>query len=166
MAGKKGKDPRLPLRPGQHHPASTGAAKCVARGPGLEGKITGMALRVPVSDVSVVDLTVNLSKNTSSMRFSLPSRKRCQRRCLRLHDHGRQRAHSETDWRGSLMSAVVDATSCAQLGERFFKIIAFYDNEIGYAARLVDMICFVHATDFKTHKGLTKCEQEQLLKQG
>ena len=65
-----------------------------------------------------------------------------------------------TDWRGSLMSAVVDATSCVQLTPRFFKIVAFYDNEMGYAARLVDMVCYTHSQDFG--KGVTP----QQLKQG
>ncbi len=171
VAGKKEKDPRSGRCALDNIiPASTGAAKmCGLVVPGLEGKITGMALRVPVSDVSVVDLTVNLSKNTSLKEVLAAIEKESGKGgvfdSMIMVDH----EHTvSTDWRGSLMSAVVDATSCAQLGERFFKIIAFYDNEIGYAARLVDMICFVHATDFKTHRALTKCqqEQEQLLKQG
>ena len=67
-----------------------------------------------------------------------------------------------SDWRGSLMSAVVDATSCIQLTPKFFKIVAFYDNEMGYAARLVDIVCYIHSQDYS--KGVTAQQLKQELK--
>ena len=163
VCGQKGMDPRVGRCSLDNIiPASTGAAKlCSQVVPSLEGRITGLALRVPVSDVSVVDLTVNLSKDTTLEAILTAIEKEGGEGGAFDSMIKVDREHTvSTDWRGSLMSAVVDATSCVQLTPRFFKIVAFYDNEMGYAARLVDMVCYTHSQDFG--KGVTP----QQLKQG
>ena len=141
-------------------PTSTGAAQMCARViPGLEDKITGMALRVPVSNVSTMDLSVNLINSTS-----LPDIFSAIEEASKTGGDGdfeaivcvEREPTVSSDWRGSLMSAVVDAPSCIELTPNFFKILAFYDNEMGYAARLVDMVCYIHAQECAYEKGISK----------
>ncbi|HEX2583145.1 MAG TPA: type I glyceraldehyde-3-phosphate dehydrogenase [Chlamydiales bacterium] len=121
-------------------PASTGAAKAVALClPELKGKLTGMAFRIPTIDVSVVDLTVRLSRDTSYEEI-------CE--CLDRAAGGELKGILTTtdeqvvssDLIGSHYSCVVDKTAGIALNKRFYKLIAWYDNEMGYAQRVVDML--------------------------
>jgi glyceraldehyde 3-phosphate dehydrogenase len=124
-------------------PASTGAAKAVALClPELKGKLTGMAFRIPTIDVSVVDLTVRLSRDTSYEEI-------CE--CLDLAASGdllgilttTDEQIVSSDLIGSHYSCVVDKTAGIALNKRFYKLIAWYDNEMGYAQRVVDMLDYL-----------------------
>lgn len=143
-------------------PATTGAAKaCAAVIPSLQGKITGVALRVPVSHVSMVDLTVRTTKPTSLTDIFEAVGKYAKEDGGEMPDllEVCHEATVSTDHTGSMRSASIDAPSCIQLNPHFFKIMAFYDNEMGYAARLVDLVCYVKNQDLKEkekgHKGAT-----------
>jgi glyceraldehyde 3-phosphate dehydrogenase len=124
-------------------PSGTGAAKAVALClPEIKGKLTGMAFRVPVADVSVVDLTVRLSKKTTYEEISQ------QMRLASLNEmHGilgyTEEEVVSSDFISSSYSAIFDKGAGIALNEQFFKIIAWYDNEMGYAHRVVDLITYV-----------------------
>lgn len=124
-------------------PASTGAAKSVGECiPELKGKLTGMAFRVPIGDVSVVDLTVRLSKPTNYATICEALLKASQGKLkgiLRVTD---EQAVS-SDFIGSTESCIVDVKAGIQLNPQFFKLIAWYDNEWGYAARVLDLLVYM-----------------------
>ena len=120
-------------------PASTGAAVAVGKViPELKGKLTGMAMRVPVLDVSVVDLTVKLAKETSYEEIMQVFKKA-----------------SETDYKGILgytedlvvsqdivsdtRSSIIDANAGIELNSTFFKIVSWYDNEFGFSSKMIDL---------------------------
>lgn len=121
-------------------PATTGAAKAVALClPEIEGKLTGMALRVPVADVSVVDLTVKLTKSTTYDKI-------CE--VIKQESNGSMKGivgYTEdpvvsSDFIGTTYSAIFDRYAGIGLNDRFFKLIAWYDNEIGYTHRILDLL--------------------------
>lgn len=121
-------------------PASTGAAKAVAQCiPEVKGKLTGMAMRVPTADVSVVDLTVRLSRSTTYEEI-------CQK--MKQASEGQMKgilAYCDeplvsSDFISSPYSAIFDKDAGIALNDKFFKIIAWYDNEMGYACRIVDLL--------------------------
>ena len=119
-------------------PASTGAATAVTRVlPELQGKLNGMALRVPVSDVSVVDLTVRLKKPASMEQMVAALRDAAAR------SHGVLAVTDQpvvsTDFRGERASCVFDVHASMALNDRFFKLLAWYDNETAYALRCVEL---------------------------
>lgn len=121
-------------------PASTGAAKAVSLClPELKGKLTGMAFRVPTPDVSVVDLTVRLSRDTSYEEIS-----NAMDAAANTHLKGILATTSEqlvsSDFIGSTYSCVFDKLAGIALNRRFFKLIAWYDNELGYSQRVVDLL--------------------------
>ena len=123
-------------------PASTGAATAVTRVlPELQGRLNGMALRVPVSDVSVVDLTVRLAKPASMDEMAAALRDAAAR------SHGVLAVTDQpvvsTDFRGEVASCVFDVQASMALNDRFFKLIAWYDNEYGYALRCVELAQFM-----------------------
>jgi glyceraldehyde 3-phosphate dehydrogenase len=124
-------------------PSTTGAAKAVAQClPELKGKLTGMAFRVPTIDVSAVDLTVRLSRDTSYEEIcsaidvaSLGELKGI----LTMTDE----EVVSSDMIGSCYSCIVDKLAGIALNKRFYKLIAWYDNEWGYAQRVVDLLEYV-----------------------
>lgn len=121
-------------------PASTGAAKAVALCiPEIKGKLTGMAFRIPVADVSVVDLTVRLSKPTKYEEIC-KAIKEASEGSMKGILHYCDEAVVSSDFIGSTYSAIFDAKAGISLNDQFFKLIAWYDNEMGYSARIVDMI--------------------------
>lgn len=121
-------------------PSSTGAAKAVGKViPELDGKLTGMAFRVPTSDVSVVDLTVKLTKPTSYEEICEKMKEASQGHLAGILGYTDAEVVS-TDFIGSPYSAVFDAHAGIQLNPNFFKIIAWYDNEWGYSNRVCDML--------------------------
>lgn len=132
-------------------PTTTGAAEaCSVILPSLQGKITGLALRVPVSHVSVVDLTVRTT-NPTSLQGIMDAMKGEMAKSMPLEDLMQicEEETVSTDWTSSLFSAIIDRPSCIQLNDHFFKILAFYDNEMGYAARLVDLVHYVRVRELE-----------------
>ncbi len=121
-------------------PSSTGAAKAVALCiPEVKGKLTGMALRIPVPDVSVVDLTVRLSRETTYEEICqamLTAANGSMKGILAYCDE----QVVSTDFIGSTYSAIFDKGAGIALSPTFVKIIAWYDNETGYASRVVDLL--------------------------
>nr|AOT99463.1 putative glyceraldehyde-3-phosphate dehydrogenase [Sterechinus neumayeri] len=125
-------------------PASTGAAKAVGKViPELNGKLTGMAFRVPVPDVSVVDLTVRLKKPASYDTI-----KQTIKAASESKELGRYLGYTEDqvvsqDFRGDTRSSIFDANAGIALNDGFVKLVAWYDNEYGYSYRVVDLICYM-----------------------
>lgn len=124
-------------------PSTTGAAKCVGKViPELEGKINGISLRVPTSNVSVVDLTVHLKNSTSYDEII-----KCLKSAEKKELNGILKVSEEelvsSDFIGDPHSCIVDAKAGIELNPRFFKIIAWYDNEWGYSNRLVDLLKYI-----------------------
>ena len=121
-------------------PASTGAAKAVALCiPEIAGKLTGMSFRVPTPNVSVVDLTVKLSKSTSYEEIN-SSMKAASEAKLKGILGFTDEAVVSSDFIGSTYSSIYDAGAGIGLNDRFFKLVSWYDNEMGYSTRLIDLI--------------------------
>lgn len=124
-------------------PASTGAAEAVTKVlPGLRGKLTGMSFRVPVSDVSVVDLTCELVREASYQSICA-AMKRASETALRGVLGYSEEALVSTDLRGESCTSVFDATAGIQLDPTFVKLVAWYDNEWGYSSKLLDLACLI-----------------------
>lgn len=120
-------------------PSSTGAAQAVALCiPEVKGKLTGMAFRVPVPDVSVVDLTVRLSRPTSYEEICQKMKEASQGSMKGILAYCDDEVVS-SDFISTTYSAIFDAGAGIALNESFYKLIAWYDNEMGYAARVVDL---------------------------
>jgi len=120
-------------------PASTGAAKAVAKViPALEGKLTGMAFRVPTANVSVVDLTVKLKKKTSYEEIKSVMKKHADTDLKNILGYTEEPVVSQ-DFIGDVRTSVFDAGAGMELNSSFFKIISWYDNECGYSNKLIDL---------------------------
>jgi glyceraldehyde 3-phosphate dehydrogenase len=126
-------------------PASTGAAKAVTKViPSLEGKITGMAFRVPTANVSVVDLTVKLESNTSYKDVMKALKNASENELDGILGYTEDLVVSQ-DFIGDPRTSIVDANAGIQLNDTFFKIISWYDNEAGYSNKLIDLACHVNS---------------------
>lgn len=124
-------------------PSSTGAAKAVGLClPEVKGKLTGMAFRIPVPDVSVVDLTVRLSKPTTYEEICLKMKEAAKGPMKGILCYCDEEVVS-SDFIGSTYSAIFDKGAGIALNDKFFKIIAWYDNEMGYATRVVDLVDYM-----------------------
>jgi len=129
-------------------PSSTGAAKAVGKViPELNGKLTGMAFRVPTSDVSVVDLTVRLQKPASYDEI-----KACIKKASESPELKGILAYTEdevvsSDFIGDHHSSIFDAKAGISLNNNFVKLVSWYDNEFGYSCRVVDLIKHIHTVD-------------------
>lgn len=120
-------------------PASTGAAKAVTKViPSLEGKITGMAFRVPTADVSVVDLTVKLEKSTSYDEVMAALKDASEGSMAGVLGFTKELVVSQ-DFIGDARTSIVDANAGIQLNDTFFKIVSWYDNEAGYSNKLIEL---------------------------
>jgi len=120
-------------------PASTGAAQAVTRVlPALKGRLTGMSFRVPVSDVSVVDLTCQLERAASYQEIS-DAMSRASRGPLQGVRGYTDEEVVSSDLRGEACTSVFDAKAGIQLDPTFVKLIAWYDNEWGYSSKLLDL---------------------------
>jgi glyceraldehyde 3-phosphate dehydrogenase len=120
-------------------PASTGAAKAVTKViPSLEGKITGMAFRVPTADVSVVDLTVKLEKTTSYDEVMSALKSASEGAMSGILGFTEELVVSQ-DFIGDARTSIVDANAGIQLNDTFFKIVSWYDNEAGYSNKLIEL---------------------------
>jgi glyceraldehyde 3-phosphate dehydrogenase len=121
-------------------PASTGAAKVVGLClPAVKGKLTGMAFRVPTSDVSVVDLTVRLSKDTTYEAICEAVKKEATGAMKGIVEFCDEEVVS-SDFIGNTASCIFDKGAGIALNPRFYKLVAWYDNEMGYAHRVVDLL--------------------------
>lgn len=124
-------------------PASTGAAKAVAQCiPEVKGKLTGMAFRVPTVDVSALDLTVRLSKPTTYEDICRVMKEAAEGPMRGILAYCDEQVVS-SDFIGSTYSAIFDKEAGIGLNSHFFKIVAWYDNEMGYAARVVDLLVYI-----------------------
>ena len=125
-------------------PASTGAAKAVTKViPSLEGKLTGMAFRVPTANVSVVDLTVRLKKNTSYSEIKNVMKISSEKNLKGILGYCEEPVVSQ-DFIGDIRTSIFDASAGMELNSNFFKIISWYDNEYGYSSKLIDLAEYIH----------------------
>jgi len=126
--------------PGNIIPSSTGAAKAVGKViPELNGKLTGMAFRVPVLDVSVVDLTVNLEKPTTYEAICAAMKSASEGPLKGVLGYTDDKNVS-SDFIGHCCPSIFDANSGIALTDTFFKIVAWYDNEWGYSCNVLNLI--------------------------
>ncbi|MBN1596883.1 MAG: type I glyceraldehyde-3-phosphate dehydrogenase [Bacteroidales bacterium] len=121
-------------------PSSTGAAKAVGKViPALNGKLTGMALRVPTPDVSVVDLTCRLAKGTTYEEICAAMKKASEGELKGILGYTEDAVVSN-DFLGDTRTSIFDAGAGIMLSPTFVKVVAWYDNEMGYSAKVVDFI--------------------------
>ena len=124
-------------------PTTTGAAKAIGRVlPQLEGKLLGGALRVPVATVSIVDLTVEIAKNTTVDELNRAFKDAADGNLKSILEYCSLPLVS-SDFKGNPASCIVDAASTLVTGGNMAKVLAWYDNEWGYCCRLADMVKFV-----------------------
>ena len=120
-------------------PAAIGAAKAVTKViPALEGKLTGMAFRVPTADVSVVDLTVRLEKETSYEGIKAAMKKASEGELAGILGYTDELVVSQ-DFVGDVRTSIFDADAGIELNSKFFKVVSWYDNETGYSNKLVEL---------------------------
>lgn len=128
-------------------PASTGAAKAVGKViPALNGKLTGMAFRVPVANVSVVDLTVRLGKPASYDAIKQKVKEAANGPLKGILEYTEEEVVS-SDFIGSTHSSIFDAAAGIPLNDTFVKLISWYDNEFGYSNRVIDLIKYMQSKD-------------------
>ncbi len=121
-------------------PSSTGAAKAVGKVlPALNGKLTGMAFRVPTSDVSVVDLTVELEKEASMEEICAAMKAASEGEMAGVLGYTEE-ANVSTDFRGDSHPSIFDAKAGIALDPTFVKIVAWYDNEYGYTCNMMRVV--------------------------
>jgi glyceraldehyde 3-phosphate dehydrogenase len=121
-------------------PSSTGAAKAVGKViPSLNGKLTGMAFRVPTPDVSVVDLTVNLAKPASYKEICAAMKLASETTMKGVLGYTEEAVVSN-DFIGETQTSVFDATAGIALTDTFVKVVSWYDNEMGYSKKVVELI--------------------------
>ncbi|HYD92092.1 MAG TPA: type I glyceraldehyde-3-phosphate dehydrogenase [Flavobacterium sp.] len=120
-------------------PASTGAAKAVGKViPELNGKLTGMSMRVPVADVSVVDLTVKVAKETTYEEIMSVLKKSSETNMKGIVGYTEDDVVSQ-DFVSDSRTCIVDSKAGIGLNSTFFKVVAWYDNEYGYSSKLIDL---------------------------
>ena len=120
-------------------PASTGAAKAVTKViPSLQGKLTGMAFRIPTANVSVVDLTVSLINSTSYDEIKAVMKKHSETDLKNILGYTDEPVVSQ-DFIGDTRTSIFDANAGMELNSGFFKVISWYDNECGYSNKLIDL---------------------------
>ena len=124
-------------------PSSTGAAKAVGKViPELNGKLTGMAFRVPTPNVSVVDLTVRLKKPASYKEICAKMKEASETNLKGILGYTEEAVVS-TDFNGDPRTSIFDADAGIQLSETFVKVVSWYDNEWGYSNKVVDLLTFI-----------------------
>ncbi len=124
-------------------PSSTGAAKAVGKViPALNGKLTGMSFRVPTPDVSVVDLTVRLEKGTSYEAICAAMKKASENELKGILGYTEDAVVSN-DFIGDTRTSIFDATAGIQLSPNFVKVVAWYDNEMGYSTKVCELIQYM-----------------------
>jgi len=128
-------------------PSSTGAAKAVGKIiPELDGKLTGMAFRVPTIDVSVVDLTVNLKSSTNYEEICLAMKNASENDLKGIMGYTKEDVVS-TDFIGDSRTSIFDAGAGIMLNNKFVKVVSWYDNEWGYSSKVVELIQHMNSVD-------------------
>lgn len=121
-------------------PSSTGAAKAVGKViPALNGKLTGMSMRVPTLDVSVVDLTVNLAKPATYAEICAAMKEASEGELKGILGYTEEAVVS-SDFLGDARTSIFDAKAGIALTDTFVKVVSWYDNEIGYSNKVLDLI--------------------------
>ncbi|WP_445756590.1 type I glyceraldehyde-3-phosphate dehydrogenase [Polaribacter sp.] len=121
-------------------PSSTGAAKAVGKViPALNGKLTGMSFRVPVMDVSVVDLTVKLEKSATYAEICAAMKHASENEMKGILGYTEDLVVSQ-DFVGDTRTSIFDADAGIALNDNFVKVVSWYDNEMGYSTKIVDLI--------------------------
>ena len=121
-------------------PSSTGAAKAVGKVfPALNGKLTGMSMRVPTLDVSVVDLTVNLAKPATYEEICAEMKRASENELKGILGYTEDAVVS-SDFLGDVRTSIFDAKAGIALTDTFVKVVSWYDNEIGYSNKVLDLI--------------------------
>lgn len=143
-----GKDWRAGRSCGQNIiPSSTGAAKAVGKViPALNGKLTGMAFRVPTPDVSVVDLTCRIEKSATLTEIKAVVKAASEGAMNGILGYTEDEVVSN-DFLHDKRSSIFDASSCIALNDNFVKLVSWYDNEWGYSNRLVDLVVYMSTID-------------------
>ena len=125
-------------------PSSTGAAKAVGKVlPALNGKLTGMAFRVPTPNVSVVDLTVNLEKPSTYAEICAEIKRASENEMKGVLGYTEDAVVS-TDFNGAVETSVFDAAAGIALTDTFVKLVSWYDNETGYSNKVLDLVAHVY----------------------
>ena len=128
-------------------PSSTGAARAVGKViPELNGKLTGMSMRVPTLDVSVVDLTVNLEKPTTYDEICVAMKKASEGELKGILGYTDEAVVS-SDFLGDSRTSIFDATAGIALTDTFVKVVSWYDNEIGYSNKVLELIEHMYEVD-------------------
>ena len=128
-------------------PSSTGAAKAVGKViPELDGKLTGMAFRIPIIDVSVIDLTVNLKSSTNYEEICLAMKNASENDLKGIMGYTKEDVVS-TDFIGDSRTSIFDAGAGIMLNEKFVKVVSWYDNEWGYSSKVVELIQHMNSVD-------------------
>ncbi|PMD38745.1 glyceraldehyde 3-phosphate dehydrogenase [Hyaloscypha variabilis F] len=128
-------------------PSSTGAAKAVGKViPELNGKLTGMSMRVPTSNVSVVDLTVRLEKGATYDEIKAVLKKSAEGELKGILSYTEDDVVS-TDLNGDTHSSIFDAKAGISLNKNFVKLVSWYDNEWGYSRRVLDLLAYIAKVD-------------------
>ena len=130
-------------------PSSTGAAKAVGKVlPALNGKLTGMAFRVPTPNVSVVDLTVNLEKPATYEQIKQAIKDAAEGKTFNGELKGvlgyTEDAVVSTDFNGCTLTSVFDADAGIALTDSFVKLVSWYDNETGYSNKVLDLVAHIY----------------------
>ena len=130
-------------------PSSTGAAKAVGKVlPELNGKLTGMSMRVPTSDVSVVDLTVELEKPATYEEICAAMKKASEGELKGVLGYTEDAVVS-TDFRNDARTSIFDVKAGIQLDPTFVKVVSWYDNEWGYSNKVIELIEYMYSVDHK-----------------
>ena len=125
-------------------PSSTGAAKAVGKViPALNGKLTGMAFRVPTPNVSVVDLTVNLEKPATYAEICAELKRASENEMKGVLGYTEDAVVS-TDFNGCSLTSVFDAAAGIALTDTFVKLVSWYDNETGYSHKVLDLVAHIY----------------------
>ena len=131
-------------------PSSTGAAKAVGKViPELNGKLTGMSMRVPTLDVSVVDLTVNLAKPATYEEICNAMKEASEGELKGVLGYTDEPVVS-SDFLGDSRTSIFDADAGIALTDTFVKVVSWYDNEIGYSNKVLDLIEHMYSVDHAT----------------
>ena len=130
-------------------PSSTGAAKAVGKViPALNGKLTGMSMRVPTLDVSVVDLTVNLEKPATYEQICAAMKKASEGELKGILGYTDEDVVS-SDFLGDARTSIFDAKAGIALTDTFVKVVSWYDNEMGYSNKVLELIKHMYSVDHK-----------------
>ena len=128
-------------------PSSTGAAKAVGKViPALNGKLTGMSMRVPTANVSVVDLTCRLEKGASYEEIKAAIKEAADGPLKGILEYTEDDVVS-SDMIGNNASSIFDAQAGIALNDKFVKLVSWYDNEWGYSRRVIDLVTYISKVD-------------------